>query len=328
MDVYGTFEENNTAYMVMELLRGKTLGQLVEERGPLPEAEAIGYIRRVGEALIVVHEASLLHRDLKPDNIMLTGDGEVVLIDFGTARAFAAGKTGRMTTMVTPGYAPLEQYGQSVRFGPFTDVYALAATLYHVLTGQMPAPATDRASGVDLVPPRTLNPAVSAGHQRRDPLGDEHAGGPAPADRPRVPGRAAVGRGRAVAAPSPVTAPPRPRPSRGRHRAVPPLRRRRPPVPAPPRMPRPTWRPPVPYEGPYDVEVTGDDAALAAVLRLLLRAGGLRRSASSTRRAAASSGCSRRRAAGMCRTARSAWSTSGSTATARAATWAARSPAR
>ena len=62
---------------------------------------------------------------------MLTGDGEVVLIDFGTARAFAAGKTGRMTTMVTPGYAPLEQYGQSVRFGPFTDVYALAATLYH-----------------------------------------------------------------------------------------------------------------------------------------------------------------------------------------------------
>src|SRR3954471_8824850 len=161
VDVYGTFEENNTAYMVMELLRGRTLGQLVEERGPLPEAEAIGYIRRVGEALIVVHEASLLHRDLKPDNIMLTGDGEVVLIDFGTARAFAAGKTGRMTTMVTPGYAPLEQYGQSVRFGPFTDVYALAATLYHVLTGQMPAPATDRASGVELVPPRTSNSSVS-----------------------------------------------------------------------------------------------------------------------------------------------------------------------
>ena len=73
MDVYGTFEENNTAYMVMELLRGETLGQLVEERGPLPEAEAIGYIRCVGEALIVVHEAGLLHRDLKPDNVILTG---------------------------------------------------------------------------------------------------------------------------------------------------------------------------------------------------------------------------------------------------------------
>src|SRR5215213_9913139 len=161
VDVYGTFEENDTAYMVMELLRGKTLGQLVEERGPLTEAEAIDYIRRVGEALAVVHEASLLHRDLKPDNIMLTGDGEVVLIDFGTARAFAAGKTGRMTTMVTPGYAPVEQYSQAVHFGPFTDVYALGATLYHMLTGQMPASATDRASGVELVSPDRLNPAIS-----------------------------------------------------------------------------------------------------------------------------------------------------------------------
>src|SRR4029078_11109507 len=82
-------------------------------------------------------------------------------MDFGTARAFAAGKTGRMTTMVTPGYAPLEQYSQSVRFGPFTDVYALGATLYHILTGEMPATATDRASGVELVPPNRLNPAIS-----------------------------------------------------------------------------------------------------------------------------------------------------------------------
>jgi len=258
VDVYGTFEENNTAYMVMELLRGKTLGQLVEDRGPLPEHEAIGYIGHVGEALIVVHEASLLHRDLKPDNIMLTGDGEVVLIDFGTARAFAAGKTGRMTTMVTPGYAPLEQYGQSVRFGPFTDVYALAATLYHVLTGQMPAPATDRASGVSLVPPRTLNPAVSAitsdailwaMSMRVD-------------QRPRNVRQFldALPSIDAVTAPPPVTARPEPVPSQPapRHEfdtapAPPPV-----PGPAPPRMPRPTWRHPVPYEGPYDVEVTGE----------------------------------------------------------------------
>jgi hypothetical protein len=251
--------------MVMELLRGKTLGQLVEERGPLPEAEAIGYIRRIGEALIVVHEASLLHRDLKPDNIMLTGDGEVVLIDFGTARAFAAGKTGRMTTMVTPGYAPLEQYGQNVRFGPWTDVYALAATLYHVLTGEMPAPATDRANGVELVPPRTLNPAISqvtsdailwAMSMRVDqrpqnvrefldglPASDAASVPPPPtwlpppAPDPVLPSRRPEAETRSV--------PPRPSPS-------PPE-----PVPMPPRMPRPTWRPPVPYEGPYDVEVTG-----------------------------------------------------------------------
>jgi serine/threonine protein kinase len=251
LDVYGTFEENNTAYMVMELLRGKTLGQLVEENGPLPERDAIGYIRRIGEALIVVHQANLLHRDLKPDNIMLTGDGEVVLIDFGTARAFAAGKTGRMTTMVTPGYAPLEQYGQSVRFGPFTDVYALAATLYHVLTGQMPASATDRASGVDLVPPRALNPAVSAiasdaivwamsmRVDQRPQTVREFLDGLPSADAMRTP--------------APVSPPPAPQPEADTA-PMPPA-----PVPAPPRMPRPTWRPPVPYEGPYDIEVTGDE---------------------------------------------------------------------
>jgi serine/threonine-protein kinase len=159
--VYDTFSENNTSYMVMEFLRGKSLGVLLEERGVIPEREAVGYIRRAGEALEVVHAASLLHRDLKPDNLIVTEDGRVVLIDFGTARTFAAGKTGRMTTMVTPGYAPLEQYGREVRFGAFTDIYALAATLYHLLTGQMPAPATDRASGVDLKPPRAVNPAVS-----------------------------------------------------------------------------------------------------------------------------------------------------------------------
>jgi serine/threonine protein kinase len=247
VDVYGTFEENNTAYMVMELLRGKSLGQLVEEKGPLPERDAVGYIRRVGEALIVVHEASLLHRDLKPDNIMLTGDGEVVLIDFGTARAFAAGKTGRMTTMVTPGYAPLEQYGQNVRFGPFTDVYALGATLYHILTGQMPAPATDRASGVDLVPPRTLNPAISevtsdavmwAMNMRVD-------------QRPQTVQEFLDGLPSVEALSAPLFEPPAPLPP--------------PPEPTPPeeipapRMHRPTWRPSIPYEGPYDVEATGSE---------------------------------------------------------------------
>jgi serine/threonine protein kinase len=257
VDVYGTFEENNTAYMVMELLRGKTLGQLIEERGPLPEAEAIGYIRRVGEALAVVHAASLLHRDLKPDNIMLTVDGEVVLIDFGTARAFAAGKTGRMTTMVTPGYAPLEQYSQSVRFGPFTDVYALAATLYHVLTGEMPASATDRASGADLVPPRELNPAVSsitndailwAMSMRVD-------------QRPQnvrefLDGLPAVD---AVPSPAPRSEPVSPPTPRAETDNAPLPEPEPAQDPVPPRKPRPTWRPPVQYTGPYDVEVTGKE---------------------------------------------------------------------
>lgn len=161
--VYGVFEENNTAYMVMEFLEGATLSKRINDKGTLEESEVVNIAQKVGNALSVVHEAGLIHRDLKPDNICLTNDGRVVLIDFGTARAFASGKTVQQTTMLTPGYAPLEQYGQQARFGAYTDIYALAATLYHALTGQVPPQATDRASGVDLKPPHLLNPRVSAG---------------------------------------------------------------------------------------------------------------------------------------------------------------------
>ncbi|HTE21391.1 MAG TPA: serine/threonine-protein kinase, partial [Armatimonadota bacterium] len=126
------------------------------------EAEAVALIRKAAEALAAVHELGLLHRDIKPDNLILNDDGRVVLIDFGTAREFAAERTHRMTAMLTPGYAPLEQYSQQGRFGPYTDIYALGATFYHLLTGQMPASALDRIQGVELLPPHRLNPAVSA----------------------------------------------------------------------------------------------------------------------------------------------------------------------
>jgi len=159
--VYSIFEENNTAYMVMEFVKGKTLFSLVEARGPLPEKEVVNYITQAADALNAVHEAKLLHRDIKPENLMVTQDGRVVLVDFGTARAFASGKTRHMTAMLTPGYAPLEQYGQQARFGVFTDLYALGATCYHLLTGQMPVQATDRAAGVELQPPHRLNHKVS-----------------------------------------------------------------------------------------------------------------------------------------------------------------------
>jgi predicted Ser/Thr protein kinase len=159
--VYAAFEENNTAYMPMEYLKGKTLLKLVEERRRLPEAEAVDYIEHVGAALAAVHAKGLLHRDIKPENLIVTEDGRVVLIDFGSARTFAAGKTRRMTQLLTPGYAPLEQYGQAARFGAFTDVYALGATLYHLLTGEVPVQAVDRAAGVELPAPRALNPGVS-----------------------------------------------------------------------------------------------------------------------------------------------------------------------
>lgn len=153
VQVFASFEENNTAYMAMELVKGRTLMSLIEERGRVPESEAVEYISQAGEALAVVHAANLLHRDIKPDNLMVAANGRVVLLDFGTAREFASGKTKRMTAIVTPGYAPLEQYGQQAKFGIYTDVYALAATLYHAVTGEVPVQATDRASGVELPPP-------------------------------------------------------------------------------------------------------------------------------------------------------------------------------
>ncbi len=159
--VFGVFEENNTAYMVMEFLEGSTLSKRMIEQTVLDESEAVTIAEKVGVALKVVHDAGIIHRDLKPDNICLTKDGRVVLIDFGTARAFASGKTVKQTTMLTPGYAPLEQYGQQARFGAYTDIYALAATLYHAVTGQVPPQATDRAAGVELKAPRELNPKLS-----------------------------------------------------------------------------------------------------------------------------------------------------------------------
>jgi serine/threonine protein kinase len=160
--VYDFFEENNTAYMVMEYLRGKSLAKLVEERGgALSEKEAVGYILKVCEALDVVHKAGYLHRDIKPENIIVCGDGRVVLVDFGAARSFMAGKTGKMTVILTPGFAPYEQYATMARFGPTLDIYALGATLYYLLTGEVPISAPDRAIGVELKGVREINGRVS-----------------------------------------------------------------------------------------------------------------------------------------------------------------------
>ncbi len=161
--VHAAFEANQTAYMVMELLHGKSLAQLLTARGGrMNEAEAVAIIERVGEALQFVHEQNLLHRDIKPDNIIACDDGRVMLIDFGTARETIQDQVQGQTVIVTPGYAPLEQYARQAKRGAFTDIYSLAATLYHLLTGQMPPAASDRAMGVQLRPVREFNPNIGA----------------------------------------------------------------------------------------------------------------------------------------------------------------------
>lgn len=162
VQVFYYFEENNTAYMVMEYLKGITLAELLKQRqGKLSEKNALMYICKVAEALEVLHQAQYLHRDIKPDNIMLANDGRVVLIDFGAARDFASDSTTRYTTMLTPGYAPLEQYGRALKYGAFTDIYALGSTLYHVLTGFAPVSAIERAAGVALPKVKEIAPQIS-----------------------------------------------------------------------------------------------------------------------------------------------------------------------
>lgn len=163
--VHEVFQENATTYMVMEYLSGVTLAGALEQRGrPLGESELLGIARSLTEALDLIHAAGLLHRDIKPENIMLV-HGTVplrpVLIDFGAAREFVSGKTVRQSVVLTPGYAPLEQYAEQAHRGPQTDVYALAATLYHVATAVQPPAVTDRINGVMLRAPRTLNPSLS-----------------------------------------------------------------------------------------------------------------------------------------------------------------------
>jgi serine/threonine protein kinase len=156
-------QEDDLWGMVMEYIEGMELSDLVLDRGQLNEAEALGYIDKIAQALDYVHQQGILHRDVKPNNIMLrTGNQDVILIDFGLARDFIDGKTLSMTNFVTHGYAPPEQYQERGRFAAYSDVYALAATIYHLLTGQPPIPANIRQSyNTDLPEPKKYNLAVS-----------------------------------------------------------------------------------------------------------------------------------------------------------------------
>jgi len=160
IDTY--FIDGDLPCIAMEYVAGEDLWKLVERRGILSETEALNYIRQVGEAVIVVHEKGLLHRDIKPPNIMVRRDNQdAVLIDFGLARGFIPDRTQQMTYGLTHGFAPPEQYEEIGRFAEYTDVYALAATLYYLLTKTPPIPAFLRAFNDPLKPPFQINPNIS-----------------------------------------------------------------------------------------------------------------------------------------------------------------------
>ncbi|MEG4425872.1 MULTISPECIES: protein kinase domain-containing protein [unclassified Microcoleus] len=156
------FVEDGQPYMVMDYVPGQNLGDVVGSNNPLPENLAILYITQIGAALKVVHQKGLLHRDVKPQNILLRQNTqEVVLIDFGIAREFTPGATQSHTNMVSDGYAPPEQYFAQGKYTPATDVYGMAATLYTLLTAQVPVAAILRTSQ-PMPSPRDLQPQLSA----------------------------------------------------------------------------------------------------------------------------------------------------------------------
>lgn len=161
VQIYDCFETNRTAYIIMEYLDGISLKEKLERDGAMTVEESMPVIMAVIGALKSVHAAGILHRDISPDNIYLLKNGRTKLLDFGAAR-FATTKHSRsLSVIIKPGFAPVEQYRSRGDQGPWTDVYALAATFYNMLTGQVPEDAMERAAQDTLKEPSKLGVKIS-----------------------------------------------------------------------------------------------------------------------------------------------------------------------
>ena len=151
VDVRSVFRANDTAYLVMPYYRGKNLEVWLEDRGePLQGEEAFRLLGPVLDALDYIHDQNVIHRDVKPENILVAESGKQtfpLLLDFGGARQYIAGVTQTFDQVLTPGYAPLEQYSAQGNQGPWTDVYASGALLYRMVIGERPPDATARRGG-------------------------------------------------------------------------------------------------------------------------------------------------------------------------------------
>jgi hypothetical protein len=161
------FKENNTAYMVMSFIEGVTLLEhLNRSWGKILVEQAVQIIMPVLDALKEVHRAGIMHRDISPDNIFIDRKGRIVIIDFGAARQELREKSKSLSVILKAGYAPEEQYRSKGKQGPWTDIYAVGATLYRSITGNTPPEAMDRLAEDDLKPPTELGVEIDPGLER------------------------------------------------------------------------------------------------------------------------------------------------------------------
>ena len=159
--VHDSFQEGSIYCLVRDFVEGENLFELVRRRGAIPEAEAVRYIRQIGEALTLVHQVGLTHRDAHPGNILLRQNGKAVLIDFGIAKELVPSTYTSTGAVGNEGFAPYEQVHRGSR-EPNVDVYCLAATLYYALTGQRPTKGLDRKLYKEpLIEPRRIVPGIS-----------------------------------------------------------------------------------------------------------------------------------------------------------------------
>ena len=160
--ILDSFEENSTAYIIMEYLDGETLTAFLERNNTMKEDDAIKLLTPVMRSLQTVHGEGILHRDIAPDNIFLTKTGEVKLIDFGASRYATTSHSRSLTVIIKPGFSAEEQYRSRGDQGPHTDVYSLGATLYKMITGKTPPDAMERRAKYEnqnrdiLVPPHVI----------------------------------------------------------------------------------------------------------------------------------------------------------------------------
>ncbi|MEO7548165.1 MAG: serine/threonine-protein kinase, partial [Ramlibacter sp.] len=162
------FRMNGTAYIVMEYESGQSLKRWLPHNSPLSQRAMLSVVLPLLDGLEAVHKTGFLHRDIKPDNIYVRADGAPVLLDFGAARRVSADH--EMTNIVSPGFAPFEQYHSQGKQGPWTDIYSLGAVMYWMVTGKKPVESVSRVARDTLTPASSLADVSLFGHPLLDAI--------------------------------------------------------------------------------------------------------------------------------------------------------------